>query len=271
MGDRLTSLMLGLPYGVNEKHANMTVGGKDVWECKNADGFMVKCAIIAGRVTDNLLSSKPATIAEALEIDATLDKVGHDVEDGFWSLAPASSIKNAKELVDWQVQVLQQMCWHQCRVYLHMPFMLQSATNSRYEYSRKACLDGAREMLKLYHMIRSSGFSIYQCKVVDFIGFTADTVLFLGLLGYGRLSSAHDPVQDEADWRLIETSMEVLKVAATEKGGKVAEQSYNVLKMFHNVRNYEGSGEGDESCVTKVAIPCKFLPHSILRPELTIL
>jgi hypothetical protein len=177
MGDRLTSLMLGVPYAVQESHMDMRFAGKDLWECTNQEAFMFQIAVLAGRVIDRMLSSKPDSIAEVLDLDAQLDKMAQKVDKDFWNVPPGSSIKTAKQLVDWQVQLLQQMCYHQVRVYLHLPFMLQSATNSRYEYSRKTALESARTMLKLYHTLRFAGFAVYQCKVIDFLGFTADLVL----------------------------------------------------------------------------------------------
>ncbi|KAF2098525.1 hypothetical protein NA57DRAFT_39008, partial [Rhizodiscina lignyota] len=256
MGDRMVSLMLGLPYAINNDHVDMRVNGKDIWEDKSIETFMLKSAIVAGYVTDRLLSSKSSSFSSAMEVDQLMDKIISDLPKEWWTIPPSSEIDTASKLVDWQVQVLTQMCFHQTRVYLHMPFMLQSATNSRYDYSRRACLDGAREMLNLYHVLRQAGFSAYQCKVIDFIGFTAAVVLILGLLGYGRLASSHDPQQDERDWQLIETSMEIFKEAANEKGGKVAEQSYQVLKQFSQVRNFEGQGPDDNpDCIAKISIP----------------
>lgn len=257
----MMSLMLGLPYAVNDDHFDMRVNGKDIWENKSVETFMLKGAVVAGMVTDRLLNPKQSSFASAMEVDQIMDKLASDLPQDYWTIPPSSTIDSAKTLVEWQVQVLTQLCFHQVRVYLHMPFMLQSATNSRYDYSRRACLDGAREMLRLYHTLRTGGFSVYQCKVVDFVGFTASIILILGLLGYGRLSS-HDAQRDERDWQLIETSMEIFKEAASEKGGRVADQSYHTLKQFWQVRNYEGQGPDDNpDCISKISIPCKSIPQ----------
>jgi len=169
-----------------------------------------------------------------------------------WQNIPAFS--ESIDSIEWQGKVLSMMCFHQTRVYLHMPFMLKSTTNSGYEYCRDACLGGSRELLRLYHMLRAPGTPVYACKVVDFVGFTASVLIVPGLLGYGR-TVGHDPEEDELDWGLIDKTAEILKLASSEKGGKVAEQSYQALEQLAQVRNFDCVGPDCDGGSTKIAIP----------------
>jgi hypothetical protein len=130
-----------------------------------------------------------------------------------------------------------QMVFHQIRVYLHLPFMLKAASNSRFSYSKTACLNGSREVLRLYQSLRTGHVQpLYECKAIDFIGFTAAVLILIGLLNFGMGSqsstSGPTPKDIEEDVRLIEVSIDIFRRASSEKGGKVAAQSAQVLEQM---------------------------------------
>lgn len=255
--DRLTSLMLGMPYGINDSHCNLEFMGQNVSTsiASNPMVFFSKIAYFSGKVIDRTQGLQEATYASALDLEQELNNYAAQMAPSWWHVEPLVACDDPSVSYEWQEKVLGQIAFHQIKAYLHMPFMLKSANQEVYGPSRKACIDGSREMLRLYHLLRAEGTPLYECKAIDFIGFTACILLVLGLLGYGR-SSAHNPFQDESDWTLIETSMEIFKRASSEKGGRVAAQSYRALEQLHRVKNYSCEGpNNDPNETAKIVIP----------------
>ncbi|KAE9991627.1 hypothetical protein EG327_011323 [Venturia inaequalis] len=255
--DRLTSLMLGMPYGINDAHCNLEFMGQNVSTsiASNPMVFFSKIAYFSGKVIDRTQGLHEATYASALDLEQELNNYAAQMAPSWWHIEPLVACDDPSVAYEWQEKVLGQIAFHQIKAYLHMPFMLKSASQEVYGPSRKACIDGSREMLRLYHLLRAEGTPLYECRAIDFIGFTACILLVLGLLGYGR-STAHNPFQDESDWALIETSMDIFKRASSEKGGRVAAQSYRALEQLHRVKNYSCEGpESDPNESAKIVIP----------------
>jgi hypothetical protein len=253
--DRLTSLMLGMPYGIPDAHCNMDFMGQAVHKSQHPLAFFAKIAYFAGKVVDRSQGLQEATYSSALDLEAELNEYASQMPAGWWDVRPMVSFDDSDVAYEWQEKVLGQLAFHQIKAYLHMPFMLKSASNEGYDASRRACIDGSREMLRLYHMLRAEGTPLYECKAVDFVGFTACILLVLGLLGYGQ-ANTHNPRQDERDWELIEQSMDIFKRASSEKGGKVAAQSYQALAQLHQVKNFDCCGpDANASQSAKIVIP----------------
>ena len=253
--DRLTSLMLGMPYGIPDGHCNLDFMGQSILTSLGPLVFFAKIAFFAGKVVDRSQGLQEATYSSALDLEQELNNYAAQLPAEWWSVQPLIDCDDANVAYEWQEKVLGQIAFNQIKAYLHMPFMLKSTNQQGYDPSRKACIDGSREMLGLYHMLRAEGTPLYECKAVDFVGFTACILLVLGLLGYGG-QTFHNPQRDADDWVLIERSMEIFKRASSEKGGKVAAQSYRALEQLHKVKNFDVSGpETDPNMVTKIVIP----------------
>jgi hypothetical protein len=250
------SLLLGLPYGIPDQHCDLELKGPMADPAKSPVAFLVGISRLGGKVIDRCQGHTPPTLSSALDIEGELDALAAKIPPSWWDISPLLLNSHIKETsVELRERLLSQIAFHHIRVYLHLPFMLQSATNPRYEYSRKTCLDSSREVLRLYHILRTgNGEPLYECKAVDFLGFTAAMLVLLGLLGYGRVNGTHDVKQDEQDWRLIDITMDILQRASDEVGGNVAKQSYKVLEQLSAVRNHDGSDDTEEHS-EKIAIP----------------
>ncbi|KAK7606993.1 hypothetical protein BKA81DRAFT_408717 [Phyllosticta paracitricarpa] len=265
--DRFLSLLLGLPYGISDAHCDLSIVPSDS-EGEDLKESTGKLAVLAGKVIDRTQGVGDLSFASALELDDELDAITSNLPEYCDEEVPLSgSSPDCKRMITMRERLLVQICSHQLRMYLHLPFMLKLASSSssptgcsKFEYSRTACFGASRKLLEFYKALRTSnGQPLYECKVIDFVGFTAAVLLFLGLLGYRRLESktgdAHaQAVQDESDWRIIEITMDIFQRASTERGGKVAAQSLRVLQQLSKVRNLTMSGE-DINYYERVAIP----------------
>jgi hypothetical protein len=224
--------------------------------------FMNKLSILAGKVIDRNQGIAEQSFAWALQLDQELEDLYKKLDPAWleYSELLADIESNAAELRE---RIMAQMVYHQIRVYLHLPFMLKSAMNSRFTYSRTACVNGSREVLKLYQALRTGEVQpLYECKAVDFIGFTSAVLIVLGLFNYGATNTPISPIAREADIRLIEMSIDIFRRASSEKGGKVALQSAQVLeKMLNKLKSEIGQTVGtpseldDCSSMTEFVIP----------------
>lgn len=256
-GDRFVSLLLGLPYGVSDSHCDLTSPNIDSGPYMSPLNFVNKISIIAGKVIDRNQGVGEQSFALALELDQDMEDLFNKL-DPKWVDVSGAMVDCQTNAADLRERLLAQMVFHQIRVYLHLPFMLKSANNPRFSYSRTACLTGSREMLRLYQVLRSGTVEpLYECKAVDFLGFTAAILLLLGLFNMGISKvPVSTPQEQENDWRLIEICIDIFQRASTEKGGKVALQSYEVLeKMRRKLRDYNGCGEDDAECIPSFVIP----------------
>lgn len=193
---------------------------------------ITKVSQLAGRVIDRNQGIAEQSFAWALQLDQELEDLWKQLDPAWldYSELLADAESNAAELRE---RLMGQICFHQIRVYLHLPFMLKSASNSRFTYSRTACLNGSREVLRLYQALRTGTVQpLYECKAIDFIGFTAAVLIQIGLLNFGSVAQNSNPKEVEGDIRLIEISIDIFRRASSEKGGKVAMQSAQVLEKM---------------------------------------
>jgi hypothetical protein len=205
---------------------------------------ITKVSQLAGRVIDRNQGIAEQSFAWALQLDQELEDLWKQLDPAWidYSELLANAESNAAELRE---RLMGQICFHQIRVYLHLPFMLKSSSNSRFTYSRTACLNGSREVLRLYQALRTGTVTpLYECKAIDFIGFTAAVLIQIGLLNFGAVLQSTNPKEVESDIRLIEISIDIFRRASSEKGGKVALQSAQVLEKM--MSKYRGTADHDE-------------------------
>lgn len=245
-GDRFLSLLLGLPYGVLDSHCDLTLPNMGDGKYLAPLQFMNKISILAGKVIDRNQTIADQSFAWALQLDQELEDLWKQLDPAWLEYASllADVEKNAAELRE---RIMGQMVYHQIRVYLHLPFMLKSQSNPRFEFSRTACLNGSREVLSLYQALRTGEVQpLYECKAIDFVGFTAAVLIMLGMYNLGGSSGAMSAKEQENDMRLIEMSIDIFRRASSEKGGKVASQSAQVLEgMLKKLRGQGGPGACD--------------------------
>ena len=252
--DRLTSLMLGMPYGIPDTHCNLSHFQTNDPALMGFMVFFTKISYFAGKVIDRSQGMSEASYSSALDLEQELNSYAAQLPQEFWEVQPLIDCPDATVAYEWQEKLLGQIAFHQIKAYLHMPFMLKTPNQVGYDASRRACIDGSREILRIYHMLRAEGTPLYECKAIDFIAFTGCILLVLGVLGYGRAPN-HDPQSDQRDWALIEKSMVIFRRASSEKGGKVAAQSYQALEQLHQLKNDTAHSNADANSTTKIVIP----------------
>ena len=226
MVDRYISLLLGLPYALSDGPAVKKASDS----CTDPTSqYQRKIAMIVGDVIDRNQESSGPSLPLTLEIDQKMEDAARIMTDDWWSIDSALSSQSISIEESFGRKGTQ--LWHfQIKAFLHLPFMLQSATDRRYEYNRHACLDAARQMIHRYHLFRLDDKGAYfTCKVMDFQVFNAVVLLLLGLLGYGGTSTR----SDGEDLRLVDTTLNILRGASlAEPDDAMLSQSVEAIETL---------------------------------------
>ncbi|KAF5566243.1 hypothetical protein FNAPI_1242 [Fusarium napiforme] len=200
-GDRFSSLLLGLPYGFNDAHLGPTI------EPYNApvypeQRFVLRCASIAGKIIDrNMMPGKPSS-ASSMLLDEQMDTIASSMPLSWWNL-PQPLPKSHAETDELRNILLLHFYFFHVRINLHLPFIVGAESISPRGSHRPACLEASRQLLKRFTLLRTKiqGFSIFDCKTSDFVGFMACVSLIL-CLSQPRSDEIAVPVPDE-DQKLI--------------------------------------------------------------------
>ena len=241
--DRYMSLLLGLPYGMAD---NQIINDASEDHTSPTVVYRRRLAVIIGYVINRNQVSTCPSLSTTLETDQQLDDSAKAMPHDWWDVSSARLAGNINVEESFE-RLATQVWYYQIKAFLHLPFMLQSATNRRFEYSRLACLDASRDLVKLYHALRvRDGGAFFMCKIFDFQGFTAAILLLLGLLGYGRMSSVQDLQQEQNDWHLIDVTINILRQASSdEPTNTMAAQGIQVLETLCAARHDTRTSNGE--------------------------
>ena len=256
--DRFLSLMLGLPYGPSEVHADI---GRDSESCAkgiqvqdSSEHYFSRLSNIVGHIIDrNQQLPSNNMLPLTFKIEAELMELSASMTSDWWEpvLEPGGAAKRVNS------QLLPQFWHHQARALLHLPFMLKATTDRLFEYNKITTLESAREMIACFRVIRPArGYGSLVCKMLDFQVFTAAMILVINLLDHYRKTETLDNSEAENDQYLITVTTDILRRASTETDAGVATQAARALEMFAKIREMSLSGARcDSDCTTKLVVP----------------
>lgn len=223
-------MLLGLPYGLNDNHYQSAITAPGM---SQGFYFVLNCAVISGKIIDrNLTPSKPS-YAKAIELDEELESIASSLSKDWWmipndlgqSLQPLES-DNLRE------QLLQQLYFFWVKLYLHLPFLVDSSVGSPHYFSRMACIESAKQILRRYRVLRyrnKSGNCLFECQTTDFACFTAAVVLLVGTF---HCSAEGLSPNVEEDLELVAATDKILLDEEVKSDCKVAAQCRKVLEML---------------------------------------
>ncbi|KAI4171621.1 MAG: hypothetical protein LQ343_004099 [Gyalolechia ehrenbergii] len=235
--ERFLSLMLGYPSACIDAHyASML-------ERKNSDGsldpqrFAVKLSMITGQIITRNQDPDKMTVAMTMKIDEDLEDTRKILSSEWWNTMPGPEV-GVGDVYDTFVA---KSFYHNVRMLLHLPFMLKSSTDRRYEYSRIAALESSREMIATYHLLRHPIRPLIAvCNVLDFQVFTGAMLLIINLLGNHESSGETGINRGSSDWDIISNLIETLEKVIEGETGRhsdgVAAQAKTVLQDLVKAR-----------------------------------
>ncbi|KAL2006009.1 hypothetical protein VTN00DRAFT_9663 [Thermoascus crustaceus] len=230
--DRFLSLLLGLPYAVSDAAFVPQVELGLRMKKPNFETYVLRLGVIMGQMIDRNQDPATMSLPATLKMDQELEEIAKEMPNGWWDPNSCSQC-TPEESCD---RIIVQFFHNFTRALLHLPFMLKSTTERRYQYCHDTAIESSRSTLISYKLLRSSaGANPYICKIIDFLAFTVAMLLVIHLLGYSEEAPNHSREQDEKDWDLVKGTTEILRKAATESGGTVAAQSANLLGSLCNI------------------------------------
>jgi hypothetical protein len=232
--DRLLSLLLGFSRGMNDEFCDL-----DVCDDRTETAYIRKVAKIAGRVSDRNQTVSGPSFAVTQELEEKLRILATHMPQSWWSLPPVSSDSDAAALIH---HVMPQF-WHfQVEILLHLPFMIRSTNEPKFEYNKHMCLRASRDLIERFMFLRNAACSTFKtCKIVEFQAFIAAVVLQLNLLSHvSNKYLREDPRQMIDDQETVESIMDELTCRSGDGTGVTA-QAVKVLETLKAVAGNDGA------------------------------
>ncbi|KAL8760861.1 MAG: hypothetical protein Q9184_002971 [Pyrenodesmia sp. 2 TL-2023] len=238
--ERFLSLLLGYPSACIDAHYESLLSGEKDDGSLDPQRFAVRLSMITGQIINRNQDPNSMTVAVTMRIDQDLEETRKILSSDWWNTVPGPEV-GVGEVFD---TFLAKTFFHNVRMLLHLPFMLKSSADRRYEYSRIAALESAREMIDSYHCLRHPARPLISvCNVIDFQVFTAAMLLIIDLLGISEIPTAANMENDSSDWDLIYRLMDDLQkaVKGEESRGNngVSAQALTVLEDLVKARSHE--------------------------------
>ena len=253
-GDRFFSLLLGLPYSLTDQQCDIGQMAQESSECRPGLNMnhVIQLSNLSGRLIDRCQNPDLVSLASTTKLDQELE----ELSAGLPSLVRLDSQNASHTFEDYYDHNVMRFYHHYIRSILHLPFMLKSHLDRRYEYSRIAALDSAREMIYAYRGLRSgarSGFCV--CKTIDFQVFVACITLALNIQSRKVTGAQSDPLMDQQDWQLISDVKKLLEIATSESAlsSNVQDQAARTLGLFLSTKDADCSSASCGTC--KVVVP----------------
>lgn len=246
--DHMVSVLLGLPCCIRDKSFESELEIDPGCFESIERQFRLRLAVICGHMSDLPEADVASSLGTVQEVDQRLERLAASTPDAWWDVTSMEGMRLEAHFE----RLLVQFWYHHVKIILHLPLMLRSASEPRYDYSRLMCLNSAREMIKRYDLLRvKTGPTSYICKMVDFEAFTATVILLLGLFGVENASWVEDRQDKNLDWTRVDRMIELMRSAASEAGGIVNVQALKVLEILRSGRD-RGSDVHDSKSVAMV-------------------
>ncbi|UKZ78813.1 hypothetical protein TrVFT333_006558 [Trichoderma virens FT-333] len=106
-GDRFCSMLLGLPYVLNDNHYQSVLTAAGMGQ---GFYFVLRCAIICGRIIDRNMTAGKPSFAKAMELDEELSSIASTQPEDWWSVPESMDHFQLQglELSDFRELLLQQ-------------------------------------------------------------------------------------------------------------------------------------------------------------------
>lgn len=226
--ERQLSLLLGLPTCVNDPALMSYEHIPDGLSLPQR--ILYKVSIASAQVIVRDQDYRNAKYSTTVEIDQDLEDIRKLMPDAWWE--PYES--NAT-LTDMYFPELAKFMYFFLVKLVHLPYMLKSVNDKRYEPSRTSTLDAAREQIRSYLRMRNfPGAEIIMCEVMDFGAFSAGVALILGASympnGGGVLETLTE------DGSLVQGLIMSLQQTSDLLECRVAEQGARVLELLTDRR-----------------------------------
>jgi hypothetical protein len=266
--DRTTSLLIGQPYAIPDRHCVFTPPESDADGKSAFRSFLFRLSRIAGRVIDHLHGDgaggdpSSAPVASLMQLDRELAALASTMPASFWHGEPPAATATADRAAThaWRYRTVSKLAYHQTFLALFLPFLLRGggragagpAAAAAHRHFRGRCVAESRAFLRLHQEFRRrSPADVVKCRAFDATSCAASMVLVLGLWGGGAAASrspsagagaaggqAAAAEDDCNDWGLVQSAMQVFRhCVARDADERAAHHSSRSLQLLLQTRN----------------------------------
>ncbi|KAF4624116.1 hypothetical protein G7Y89_g14057 [Cudoniella acicularis] len=263
-GDRFTSMLLGLPYGVNDAHYGPIMDLDPARPGILMQKFHLQCALIAGKIIDRNLSLNKPSFAGTVQLDEQLDTIAMSMTQEWWDM-PIVATGTGIELDQLRDRLLQQFSYFHVKIYLHLPFLVQNSPMSLYDHSKLVCIESSRQILKRIIFLRGGDGHqcLFECKTIDFMAFMAAVVLLVGLTTSNSTSNRQPSGED---LHFIKAVAEIFD-RERQNGCNVSSQCYSALVMLSGMEAGDSAKSSGLRQQDRIVIPYfGIVVRNVLRP-----
>lgn len=250
--DRFIPLVLGLPYGIANKDCDLEVRNLEGSDVSYEEVHTRKISIINADVIDRNQASKVPGYEATQEINEKLERLAKEMPQSWWDIPTTGWPTDSPSLARLYTRVMAQFWHYEIEALLHLPFMLRSVTESRYNNNKHICLKASRKMVSHYFILRENFAPGFVCKLTDFQVFTGAVILVLHLIGAASLKDDVQQEQQNAqDWQIVDKMIMFLSDPKASIDNSVATQGLKILQTLAVI------GRADKRCSgsLKLAIP----------------
>ena len=246
--DSYLSLMLGLPRTSLEARFATP---KALEGCQPVDRLpRIHCAM-----ADRILRRNENNLSETQEIDMVLQKAADDLPAQWWLMPDVSvSSSDGIKISHDTMRLMYQFSHYHLLTRLHLPYMLRSSTDHRYDHSKITAVNVSRETLARFVAFRTSNPAHFYCRGADFLAFVATTVLCLAYIDSHR--QRHDAAQGPStgtvfnflahsrpsDRGMMERTLEIIESMTRTENDTIATKIVRTLRPLLAIETNAASG-----------------------------
>lgn len=225
--EKQLAMVLGYPSAIRE--TNKTPIGQLPMGLEGPIAFRILYAQAA--ISDDVINRdqahKDTSYAETVRIDDNVAELRKLFPDE-WS--DPNSLTESLE--DFYFREVTKFIYFLVVKFVHLPYMLKSLHDSRYEHSRQSALEAAREQIRCYVRVRNfPGAEILMCETMDFQAFGAGITLIIGALYMPSCGRNPLDILSE-DGGLVESLIASLRQTSVILECPVAQQGARVLELL---------------------------------------
>lgn len=166
-------------------HLRLPFGAEDYPLPEDADWHLVhKCKInkLTRQMVELDRDISPQGYAAALALDEKMEAFMKELPKEFWEVPNIPSTAKSPESLAVLERLMVQM-WHfETKIFIHLPYLLRTPQESRYEYSKVTALQASRNVLMRWFALRNAAITQACCRFGELGVFIAAITLTLDIV-----------------------------------------------------------------------------------------
>ncbi|KAL4985703.1 hypothetical protein BDW68DRAFT_179469 [Aspergillus falconensis] len=246
--DRNLCLMLGLTQGSFDQSMATGTAFRDDIPMGRLE--RMHCTLASRILERNESDPCPNDFALTQHLDLELQRAGRSMPSKWWLMPNLDRVTDDPQALFLDMgRLFNQLYHYNLLNQLHLPYMLRSSPERKYEYSRMTCVNASREVLSRFIMFRGYNRNNFCCRTVDFFALMAAITLLLAHLDSHRFSQtsnllAHQYLNDRA---MIEQAQANMEQISRANGDTLSAQSADLLHKLLAIDSETADGVSMES------------------------